>query len=83
MGDGQTSPGDEGAASTYVDALAGEAWRHGRGFLFGFGQEDGELFDGGHGDVTPVVTGKKGLRGRAVSLGGAEGAHWAGSIPCP
>lgn len=40
----------------------GEAWWHGRRVFFGFGEEDGELFDGGHGEITSIVAGEEGLR---------------------
>lgn len=50
-----------GSAKTYVDALVGEAGRYGRRLFFSFGKEDWELFDGRHGNVTSVVSGKKGL----------------------
>jgi hypothetical protein len=52
----------DGKVVTHVDTLVGEAWWHGGRVFFGFGEEDGELFDGGHGNVTSVVTGEKGLR---------------------
>ena len=42
---------------TYIDSFIGETWRDGGGFFFGFGEESGELLDGGHGDVTSVVAG--------------------------
>lgn len=41
----------------YVYALVRETGRDGRAFFFGFGEEDGELLDGGHGDVAAVVAG--------------------------
>lgn len=57
---------------TYVDTLVGEARRYGGRVFFGFGKEDGELFDGGHGNVTSVVSGEKGLRGDdQISLTGS------------
>lgn len=46
---------------TYIDTLVGEAGRHGRGFFFGFTEEDGELLYRGHGDIPAIVTGQKGL----------------------
>lgn len=47
---------------TNVDALIGEAGRDSRAFFFGFGEEDWELFDGGHGDIASVIASKKGLK---------------------
>lgn len=44
-----------------VDAFVGETWRDGGGFFFGFAEEDGEVFDRGHGNVSSVVTGEEGL----------------------
>lgn len=45
----------------YIYAFVGEAGRDGRGFFFGFREEYGEFFDGGHGDVAAVVAGEEGL----------------------
>lgn len=39
----------------------GETGRHGGAFFFGVTEEDREVFDGGHGDVSAVVSGQKGL----------------------
>lgn len=50
----------EGGGS-HVDALVGEAWGDGRGFLLGLAEKHGELLDGGHGDVTAVVSRKERL----------------------
>lgn len=47
----------------YVDAFVGETGWHGGAFFFGFGEEDGEFLDGGHGDVAAVVAGEEGLEG--------------------
>ena len=44
-----------------VDALVGDARGNGGGFFFGFGEQDGELFNGGHGDVSSVVASEQGL----------------------
>lgn len=49
------------SCESYVDTLVGEAWWNGGGFLFGFAKEDRELLDGGHGDITAVVSGQQGL----------------------
>jgi len=38
-----------------------EARWYRRTFFFRFAEKDGELLDRGHGDVTAVVAGKKGL----------------------
>lgn len=46
----------------------GKAWWHGRGLLFRFAQQDRKLFYGRHGDVSPIVTGKEGLRKLGQSL---------------
>lgn len=46
---------------TDVDALVRETGRYGGRLFFGFVEEDGELFDGGHGNITPVVSSKQGL----------------------
>lgn len=40
----------------YVYALMGEARRHRRRFLLGIAEQGREAFDGGHGDVAPVVS---------------------------
>ena len=53
--------GRDGVGGSYVDTLVREAGRHRRGFFFGFAEEDGEHFDGGHGDVSPVITRQEGL----------------------
>ncbi len=45
----------------YVNAFVGETGWHGGAFFFGFGEEDGEFLDGGHGDVAAVVAGEEGL----------------------
>lgn len=45
----------------YIDAFVGEAWRDGGALLFGFAEQDRELFHGGHGNVSPVVARQKGL----------------------
>jgi len=42
---------------THIYAFVRETGWDGGGFFFGFGEEDGELFYGGHGDVTSVVAG--------------------------
>ena len=47
---------------TYIYTLVRETGWDGRALFFGFGQEDGEFFDGGHGDVASVVSGEEGLR---------------------
>lgn len=45
----------------YIYAFVRKTWWNGGAFFFGFGKEDGKLFDGGHGDVAPVVAGKERL----------------------
>jgi hypothetical protein len=45
-----------------VDALVGEARRHGGAVFFGLAEQHGELLDGGHGDVAAVVARQKGLQ---------------------
>ena len=45
----------------YVDAFVGEAWRDSRALFFSLAQQDRELLDGGHGDISPVVACQKGL----------------------
>ena len=45
----------------YVYAFVRETWWDSGAFFFGFGEEDGEFFDGGHGDVASVVAGEEGL----------------------
>ena len=45
----------------YVYAFVREAGWDCRAFFFGFGEEDGEFFDGGHGNVASVVAGEEGL----------------------
>ena len=45
----------------YIYAFVRETGRDGGAFFFGFGEEDGEFLDGGHGDVTPVVAGEQSL----------------------
>lgn len=42
----------------------GEAGRNRRTLFFGFAKEDGEVLDCGHGDVSAVVAGQKGLASR-------------------
>jgi hypothetical protein len=42
---------------TYIDSFVGETRRDGGAFFFGFAKEDGELLDGGHGNVSTVVAG--------------------------
>lgn len=44
-----------------IDSFMGETWRYGGAFFFGFAEENGELLDGRHGDVAPIVSRKKGL----------------------
>jgi hypothetical protein len=44
-----------------VDARIGEAGWDGGGFVFGFGEENGELFDRRHGDVAAIVAGQESL----------------------
>lgn len=51
----------KGPRKSYVDSFVGKAWRNSRGLFLGFGEEDGEVFDGGHGDVAPIVSGEEGL----------------------
>jgi hypothetical protein len=46
---------------TYIDAFVREAGRDGGAFFFGVAKEDRELLDCGHGDVSAVVAGQKGL----------------------
>lgn len=69
--------GEEEGGKKYVDAFVGETGWHGGAFFFGFGEEDGEFLDGGHGDVAAVVAGEEGLEevvsGFARGLGGMEG----------
>lgn len=55
-------------AATHVDALVGETRRYGRGLLFGFAEKNGEPFDGRHGDITAVVSGKDGLKAWCVRV---------------
>lgn len=50
-----------GEGVAYVYAFIGETGRNGGGFFFGFGEEDGEFFNGGHGDVAAVIAGEEGL----------------------
>ena len=59
--------GRETGGGTCVDAFVRETWRYGRGLFFGFTEEDGELLDGGHGDIAPIISGKQGLHMSAVS----------------
>ena len=49
-------------AATYVYAFVRETWWNGGAFFFGFGEEDGEFLNGGHGNVTAVVAGEEGLQ---------------------
>ncbi len=51
----------EGGRGTYVYAFVGETGRDGGALFFGFGKEDGEFLDGGHGYVAAVVAGEEGL----------------------
>ena len=46
-----------GDTNTYVDSFVGEARGHGGALFFGVTEEDGEFLDGGHGDVSAVVSG--------------------------
>ncbi len=57
----------EGGGETYVYAFVGETRRDGGALFFGFGEEHGELLDGGHGDVAAVVAGEEGLKRPSVS----------------
>ena len=45
----------------YIYAFVRETGRDGGAFFFGFGEEDGEFLDGGHGDVASVVAGEQSL----------------------
>lgn len=44
-----------------IDPFVAETGRDGGGFVFGFGEEDGEFLHGGHGDVTAVVPRQEGF----------------------
>lgn len=46
---------------THVDSLVGETGRHCGAFFFGVTQEDGEILDRGHGNVSAIVAGQEGL----------------------
>ena len=48
-------------AGAYVDSFGREAWWNRRGLFFGVVEEDWEVFDGRHGEVSTVVAGKEGL----------------------
>lgn len=43
--------------AAYIYALVRETRRDGGALFFGFGEEDRELFDGGHGDIASVIAG--------------------------
>lgn len=45
----------------YIDTFVGEAWWDSRALFFGLAQQDRELLDGRHGNVSPVVARQKGL----------------------
>jgi hypothetical protein len=46
---------------TYVDAFVREAWWDCGAFVFCIAEEDRELLDRGHGDISSVVTRQEGL----------------------
>lgn len=69
--------------NAYIDTLVRKTWRHGGALFFGFTQEDGELLDRGHGDVTAVVSGKKGLAEVSRSIAERVLPPRVVSIPCP
>ena len=46
-----------GDTITYVYSFMGKARSHGGALFFGVTEEDGEFLDGGHGDVSAVVSG--------------------------
>jgi hypothetical protein len=46
---------------THVDSLIRETRRNSRRLFFGFGKENGEFFNSGHREITPIVSSKKGL----------------------
>ena len=69
---------------TCVDAFVGETWRYGRGFFFGFTEEDRELLDGGHGNIAPIISGKQGLQCISCYLQlKIPRIASRGPIPCP
>jgi hypothetical protein len=43
-----------------------EARRYRGAFFLGIAEEDGEFLDGGHGDVSAIVSGQKSLQKREV-----------------
>lgn len=45
----------------HVDSFGGETWWDGGGLFFRVVEEDREVFDGGHRDVTTVVASEEGL----------------------
>ena len=45
----------------YIYAFVRETRWDGGAFFFGFGEEDGEFLDGGHGNIASVVAGEEGL----------------------
>lgn len=53
---------------TYIDSFMRETWRDGGTFFFGFAEEEGEFLDCGHGNVSTVVAGQKGLAMVSVAI---------------
>lgn len=51
---------------TYVDTLVRKTRRHGGALFFGFAQEDGEVLNGGHGNVPAIVAGQEGLYSESI-----------------
>lgn len=59
---------ESGKRGTNIYAFVGEAWWDGGAFFFGFGEEDREFLDGGHGYVAAIVAREEGLSMKLVSF---------------
>lgn len=83
-GSGHASlPAREREGETYINSFMRETRRDGRTFFFGFAEEEGEFLDCGHGNVSTVVAGQKGLAVVSVAITERDNAAWELSIPCP
>lgn len=82
-GHASLSAREQREGETYIDSFMRETRRDGGTFFFGFAEEEGEFLDCGHGNVSTVIAGQKGLAVVSVAITERDSATWELSIPCP
>lgn len=67
-GHASLSAREQREGETYIDSFMRETRRDGGTFFFGFAEEEGEFLDCGHGNVSTVIAGQKGLAVVSVAI---------------